>query len=1054
MGRNFKVLAVYDKMYPATHNFRDEANGTSGTDIEFVDTASIPSGMRCQIISNLGDHKKVLELYDHVQATKIDITHDFDAQTDGDIELWVRSDTVNVQTLVIGLRESTTQRTWMYLMSSKWQYYDGAVKDIPNVGTPSVDTWHHIRIHFDCGTDKVTYYIDGISSGELDFFNNATNIDNIIISTGTNNPNPVLLYIDAFGESWDANYNIGDNVHWRHYKESTDSFEGDDVGTQGTDITWVDGVDTAASVEIVAEFNAHKKILRQDYTSAAGGHDHSYHAFATQATSGWFATWIKVSDVTADQNIQLTEDNTVIIIIRIENSKFQLFTAGAYADIGLAAVNDTQYLLFVQWHADNTFDVWIDNVRYQAGIATANNQVSGINRIYVYQLTADKYIYLDAPISSLDGDSRGDNRTFDYNDTYTKKDITDDVKNIVQTNKLYHWRTATMFAVKQYLKSEVFIQAYDITGKLGGEFNIQSDFYNGASYTHVLRDKNAPDLKKKSSNDFNTKKIHDPSDDTCMLKTVLPNVGHEDGRLLLVNADTENDTYSPTTKNYPDALFLHDLSNLANSTVIIEPSGKVDLDDDKSSGDALDVDSDQEYFVSIPLISNIQADINYFDVYGAIDPDTGTRIHKNIDNSGGGEKHPWSITNNNLTSWSDVEDFATAVSTRIVDIKQIHCEFTGLQAHSMGETLNLTYDDATHDIAATDFYIISEEYNYDRTKSICILSEGLIEESDFAQKYERYWEETNSQAEYILNRYGPYYYAAKTEDELKNSLDAIGNNYGIIRISGTITLTSKVSITGTGSYIIEGDGIGSLIDCGGDNEVFDVTGACDITFRNFKIDANDLTNNATSVIAINNGNATVLCDDIEITGDGTHGYGIYIASAKISKIRDCRIDSVYNGIRLATTNSIATNNTVHDCSNAGIIITAWYTVINNNNCNNNSTGISLSGDYCVVNGNNCNNNTYQNMLITAGADNNVISGNNCSHSAQNHDANVEGISCAGDYCTIIGNVCNGNTNAGTGTGYGIRMVGDNSTIVGNTCKNNDNNLTDGGAGNTTANNET
>ena len=34
MARNFAVKAVHKQMYPATYNFRDEADGTSGTDIE------------------------------------------------------------------------------------------------------------------------------------------------------------------------------------------------------------------------------------------------------------------------------------------------------------------------------------------------------------------------------------------------------------------------------------------------------------------------------------------------------------------------------------------------------------------------------------------------------------------------------------------------------------------------------------------------------------------------------------------------------------------------------------------------------------------------------------------------------------------------------------------------------------------------------------------------------------------------------------------------------------------------------------------------------------
>ncbi|GAI41938.1 unnamed protein product, partial [marine sediment metagenome] len=38
MARNFAVKKVRKQMYPGTHNFMDEVDGASGTDIEFIDT--------------------------------------------------------------------------------------------------------------------------------------------------------------------------------------------------------------------------------------------------------------------------------------------------------------------------------------------------------------------------------------------------------------------------------------------------------------------------------------------------------------------------------------------------------------------------------------------------------------------------------------------------------------------------------------------------------------------------------------------------------------------------------------------------------------------------------------------------------------------------------------------------------------------------------------------------------------------------------------------------------------------------------------------------------
>ena len=743
MARSFAVKAVHKGMYPATYNFRDDADGAVPT---FITTDDSGGTCTVTIIPSLDGHRKVLKLYDPDAANRCICYHAFaSGQVTGTIEFFMHTTDATFENSVIARGEDTGYRIQFSLYQDKFQYYDGGWNDVGLVGLDN--TTYHVKFIFSCTTDTYEIWIDGVQyQAAAAFTGVATTLDDIRLNTSTASSG-YSLYFDAFGFSWDADYAIGDNVHWRHYKESTDDFEGDDVGTQGTSITWVDGVDTAASFEIVPEFGEHKKVLRGYYSSGAGGYDYSSHNFATQAKTGWWEGWIKATDATTISLLQFKEDATIIIQFQISGDKFQVHTGGAFRDVTNAPIpiDATWYHVYIQWYdaATDTFDLWIDNVQYEDGTNCSANQTSGINKIFVVCYSPTLYMYIDAPMSSLDGDSRGDNRLLDYNASYTKEDITDDVINVVQTNKLHEWRKASLFALTQYTKATVFFQIYDITTKLGGEFEIQIDFFNGATYTHLLIDKNAAALKNDSSNTFAAAAIHDPTASGSMLKTVLPTVGQASGRLLLVNADAKATTYSPVTKSYPDGLFLRDLSNLANSVTIIEPSGKIDLDDDKASGDALDVDTDQDYFISRPLISNIQENINFFDVYGTIDPATGTRFHKNIDNTGNDEKRPWSITDNNLRSQADVDAFATAVSTRIVDIKQINLKTLGLQCHSMGETFTLTYVDDVYTITATAFYIISEEYNYDKAQASMTLSEGLIEKSDYARAYERSFEETN-----------------------------------------------------------------------------------------------------------------------------------------------------------------------------------------------------------------------------------------------------------------------------------------------------------------------
>ena len=350
-------------------------------------------------------------------------------------------------------------------------------------------------------------------------------------------------------------------------------------------------------------------------------------------------------------------------------------------------------------------------------------------------------------MSSLDSDSRGDNRCYDYNTTYTKIDITSDVINATTENVLYTARKGLVFSTEQYSKDDLFFQLDDINSKLAMEGEIKFDYYNGAYYTYTLRDKNYDELHDRITDEFDTDKIHDATDSTCIVKTVLDNVAHANGRLLLVNADSESSTYSPVLRNYPLYKFLRDLSDITDSCFIIEPSGKTDLDDDKASGDSYDVDTDK-IFLAPPKIVSIQESINYYEIYGAINPDTGQRLYKIVDNSGTDEPRKCRTTKNTLLNQTDVDAYATAVSSKVVDINQYTFTLQGIGTHDMGETMTMVYDLTNYSIDDT-YYIISEKMNYDTAVSTIVLSEGLLEKSAFAQRYEEAYEEVNTIASEI-----------------------------------------------------------------------------------------------------------------------------------------------------------------------------------------------------------------------------------------------------------------------------------------------------------------
>ena len=753
MTRNFTVKAVHKKMYPATYNFRDEVDGTSGIDIEFVTGDLSDTNGFVDVIASWQDHNKILKGH-VVGGDRYRVYHTHTATANPTYEFWIGTDNL-------------AKSQWFYITNSgsslaganivcavgfngsdlRALHGDGGGGNTTTIldADPAINTFYHIRLDVGCATDTINVYLHGVKIVTSEPFYDDQMFDTVDTITlyGATASDTYNTYWDAIALSFDTDYKIGDNVFWRHYGESTDDFESDDVGTQGTSITWVDSVDTAASSELVQEFNEHKKILRLYYSSGAGGNDVAIHNLGTQNRNSWFEWWWKVSDVTVNNYIYFIENGVATIMsLDITASKFRYRDDGdVWQDVGLAAINDTWYHCYLRIAdaANDTFKLWIDNVLYKNAIQCRNNQTSGIDQWFVYGLSATEYNYVDAPISSLDSDERADNRIFDYNDAYTREDITTDTQNVLYSNVLHQWREATLLSNQDYEQTVLFFQIYDINSKLALEAEISNRVQNGQTRAYTLLDKNQDDLLNLSSNTFSADDIHDPTDPTCMLKTVLPNLSELDGDLILVNAVTKTDTYSTVTKNYPDGDFLRDISDLSDSVVIVEANGKCHLDDDLASGDSLDFDNaaDHALMLADPIVNDILDTINYFEVFGAINPDTGERFFKITDNSGTDRKRKWRITNNSFRTQTDVDAYAAKLVAKLVSVKEITIAIQGLGAHNMGTTFTYKFVNNDYNIPSAAYYVIKETMDFDTAAASIVLSEGLVETSKYSAGFEK-----------------------------------------------------------------------------------------------------------------------------------------------------------------------------------------------------------------------------------------------------------------------------------------------------------------------------
>ena len=743
MVRNFTVKKVRKQMYPATYNFMDEADDTAGTSIDFVDAATTGANTTLKIIAVQNGHRKVIEMYDNDGAARVDFSHEFTAQTYGTVEFWLsNSDVSKVSQYRLMSGAATTVIYILRFSGSNLQYYAGGGAGWTTHAGATNDQWYHIKVDFECtagGYESLAQFeyhitIDGTKYSDFDFFNDEANIDEFFVYTDVATSG-YYNYIDACGESWDTDYKIGDNCFWRHYKDQDSDFETEDVGTTGTSIDFVDVITDGTEGTIISEFNEHKKILEN--ADIGGSNKITSNCVAT--TSGTIEFWFKSNDVTARTNIQLHDTSVPanIIYLRMDASELKYHIGAVMTATGLTMVNDTWYHIKLQLYTDDTFDYWIDNILYADGVACNNGMTTGIDRFFLTSYVHTDYI--DAvSYSWTTGNEVGDNRILDYNDTYTREDITDKILNCTYENKYFLWRKAILYSNTEYTKAEVFFQIHDINSKLTMEGEIKQAIWNGATWTIPLRDKNEDALKNRSSNTFSSTKIHDPTDSGCILKTIIPTVGQVDGRLILVNADTKTDTYSPVTKNYPDIQMLLVISDLGDSSVIIEASGKVHFDDDLASGSALDYDTsaDRDYFTGDPITSNILEDYNYFEIFGAMNPD-GARFYKVIDNTGSDEKHPFRITNNEFRTQTDVDAYAAKIAARTIDVRDINLPLQSMGVHDMGETFDYKYTNTEFIIPQANYYIVSEKMNMDMATSVLVLSEGLMEESKYAAVYER-----------------------------------------------------------------------------------------------------------------------------------------------------------------------------------------------------------------------------------------------------------------------------------------------------------------------------
>ncbi len=196
--------------YPATYGFENCENGELPNDWYFVPHHGFGEAY---VIETFDGHCKVLKIEDTSSSAYPEAFQEFNPQTIGTIELYLRKETGRAG-YYLNFYSNSSEIAFNIKMdqNDNGKFEVGLGTDFTEFATGKYfdQTWFHFRIDFDTFQDEATIYLDGINVIEIEFSNFVDDISKIRL--GANYANTGVYYADAIGYSWDPNYNIGDNL--------------------------------------------------------------------------------------------------------------------------------------------------------------------------------------------------------------------------------------------------------------------------------------------------------------------------------------------------------------------------------------------------------------------------------------------------------------------------------------------------------------------------------------------------------------------------------------------------------------------------------------------------------------------------------------------------------------------------------------------------------------------------------------------------------------------------------------------------------------------------
>ncbi|MHA2183321.1 MAG: hypothetical protein ACXAAH_18030, partial [Promethearchaeota archaeon] len=207
---NITYTSPMSGYYPATFGFENDIIGSNPSNWTLYG-----SGGTVNVISDIGGHYNSLEFHDTSGAGYVAAEHNFEVSrdTDGDtIEFWWRTtDSIKTGGVTIYNDGKTEYMTEIRIMNGYFKYNDGGIWK--NLIECNNDQWYHSKIVIDFTNKEFDWIIDDTFNQTNIPFRYVT-VDNIrSIYIGTSYAQSSYYnFFDAFGYSWDPNYNVGDNL--------------------------------------------------------------------------------------------------------------------------------------------------------------------------------------------------------------------------------------------------------------------------------------------------------------------------------------------------------------------------------------------------------------------------------------------------------------------------------------------------------------------------------------------------------------------------------------------------------------------------------------------------------------------------------------------------------------------------------------------------------------------------------------------------------------------------------------------------------------------------